>query len=472
VATYRLSVSTISRSSGRSAVAAAAYRAGVCLVNERDGHVHNYRNRAAHIAASGILAPEHAPEWAQDRARLWNAAEAAEGRKNSVTAREIQLSLPHELDDRQRLVLVRAFAKKLVERYGVVADYAIHRPDAKGDARNHHAHVMLTTRRMGRDGLEEKTRELDDRSKGKDGSASRGSAEVEFLRQYWCALENQMLDHAKSAERVDHRSYQRQGVEKEPEPRLGHEAHALEQAGQQTPLKAIWRDAVRRGDRETAQAAALAYHVRQSEQHAAKPEPVRGRSPKGRRWTYEQPPRLVQGPAHLRFNQQARPVRPKSLPLEVAKYLDKPRAKTWQEHYKRQREAAEMLEKRHQWEREQVVQNFVPHSPPANQNHRKTGLSRLFSQASDNKVAHLDEKKRIESLRAAELARLAVKQEAERQALLERDKVQRRAIARDLGKGGPEKQRGPKTPDRFPQPEREGMGGRSMADERRHKRPG
>ena len=126
MAIYHLAVKSVSRSTGRSAVAAVAYRAGVCLENERDGLVHDYTRRGG-VKDAFIVAPEGA-EWAQDRSALWNAAEAAEKRKDAKVAREYELALPAELDAGQRRDLVRAFAEDICDRYGVAVDAAIHAP--------------------------------------------------------------------------------------------------------------------------------------------------------------------------------------------------------------------------------------------------------------------------------------------------------------------------------------------------------
>ena len=126
MAVYRCEVKTLKRASGRSAVAAAAYRAAERLrdeqANDGQGKAHDYRRRAPGVAYAEILTPSGAPEWAAHRGRLWNEAERAENRRNSVTAREVLISLPHELDDQQRAELVRGFASRLVDRYGVAVD--------------------------------------------------------------------------------------------------------------------------------------------------------------------------------------------------------------------------------------------------------------------------------------------------------------------------------------------------------------
>lgn len=256
MAVYRCEVKTLKRASGRSAVAAAAYRAADRLRDEQAGKAHDYRRRGPGVAYAEILTPSGAPEWATHRGRLWNEAERAENRRNSVTAREVLISLPHELDDQQRAELVRGFVSRLVDRYGVAVDMAIHRPDRKGDNRNHHAHLMMTTRRMNREGFTEKTRELDDMKK-------RGPEEVEAIRELWEREQNQALQRAGQAARVTRKSLAEQGIEREPQPKLGEAATALMRQGQPTRLGARWKEVA---DRNAMQAnAARVMKQRQAE---------------------------------------------------------------------------------------------------------------------------------------------------------------------------------------------------------------
>jgi MobA/MobL family len=145
MASYHLSVKTIKRSAGRSATAAAAYRSACVIECDREGRMHDYTAKRG-LESCFILAPVDAPDWAQDRAALWNAAEARETRSNSVTAREWELALPSELTDAACIDIARAFAAQLVERYGVAADVAIDAPYREGDQRNHHARILTTTR--------------------------------------------------------------------------------------------------------------------------------------------------------------------------------------------------------------------------------------------------------------------------------------------------------------------------------------
>jgi len=226
LAIYHLSVKSISRSAGRSVVAAAAYRAGQELTDDRQGLTHDYTHKQG-VEDAFIVAPNGA-DWAYDRDILWNAAEAAEKRKDAKTGREYELALPAELDAGARKELAWDFARELVERYGVVADVAIHEPGREGDNRNHHAHILTTTRTAGEDGLGAKTRVLD--------VASTASAEIEYMRGVWARQVNTALERHQVEQRVDHRSFERQGKEQEPTRHMGVSATAMErQAAREIP---------------------------------------------------------------------------------------------------------------------------------------------------------------------------------------------------------------------------------------------
>lgn len=217
VAIFHMQVQTISRSDGRSATASAAYRSGGSIEDERTGEVHDYTRKRG-VEVSELVLPAGAPTWANDRGALWNAAERAENRKNSTVAREIVVALPAELNPKQRAELARTLAAGLVERHGCAVDLAIHAPGAKGDTRNHHAHLLMTTRRLEPEGFTAKTRELDQRK----------SAEVPHWRERWAALTNEALERAGRSERIDHRSLAAQGIEREPTTHLGPTATAVE----------------------------------------------------------------------------------------------------------------------------------------------------------------------------------------------------------------------------------------------------
>ncbi|HEL3200032.1 TPA: MobA/MobL family protein [Stenotrophomonas maltophilia] len=238
MAIYRCEIKTVSRSQGASAVAGAAYRAGLDVTDLRTGERHDYTRKNG-VVASGILAPADAPDWVQDPAQLWNAAEAAETRKNSVVAREFLVSLPHELTDAQRTDLARDLTAHLVDRFGFAAMFAIHAPDKKADERNHHVHILATTRRMEPSGLGAKTRELDDRKSGA----------VDDVRAQVASTINLHLERAGLAVRVDHRSLlDRQmaavtvgdfakaaELDRQPEPKVGRTATAAARRGKRSP---------------------------------------------------------------------------------------------------------------------------------------------------------------------------------------------------------------------------------------------
>ena len=206
LASYHLQVKTISRADGRSAIAAAAYRSAEMIYCDREGRSHDYTRKRG-VAYLEIVTPENAPQWAQDRAQLWNHAEAAEKRKNAVTAREWEIALPAELDAEDRKQLALSFASDLVEKFGVVADVAIHAPHKDGDQRNHHAHILTTTRRIEEDGFTVKTRELDDRRLG--------SQNIIDMRAHWADMQNAALERSGAIDRVDHRSLKAQREEAE-----------------------------------------------------------------------------------------------------------------------------------------------------------------------------------------------------------------------------------------------------------------
>jgi hypothetical protein len=221
---YHCSVKPVSRSAGRSVVAAAAYRMGECLHDERYATVHDYTRRRG-VECAFMVAPADAPEWAHNPERLWNEAERAEARINSRVAREVELALPAFLTPAQRQRIAEQFATALVERYGVAVTVAIHEP-GRGDERNYHAHILFTTRTMTPDGLGKKTRILDDRKTGPQ--------EVTKLRELAADIINRELAAVNSDIRVDHRSFKDRGIEREPTTHLGPAVSEMERRGEQT----------------------------------------------------------------------------------------------------------------------------------------------------------------------------------------------------------------------------------------------
>ena len=240
MAVYHLSVKTISRAKGRSATGAAAYRAGERIHDERTGIDHDYRRKSG-VKYTEVFTPANAPEWARDRAKLWNAAEQKENRKNSTVAREFEIALPHELDEEQRKTLAQDFCKELQEQHKFAVDLAIHEPGKEGDNRNHHAHILCTTRRLDENGFTEKTRELDNQRSGeverwRERFAELGAdaleraghqQEAERFRQSHLTLDKQV---ALAKERGDW-EFTRQNENREPTKHLGPKATAMERNG-------------------------------------------------------------------------------------------------------------------------------------------------------------------------------------------------------------------------------------------------
>lgn len=200
------SVKTVSRSGGRSATAAAAYRTAERVTDQRTGEVHDYRRRGG-VEHVSMHLPANAP--AMTTSELWSAAEQAEKRKNSTVAREVEVALPYELAPEQRHALAEQIAERLVERYQVAVQVAVHTPDQESDQRNHHAHILCTTREMDASGqLGAKTRQLDD--------LKTGPVEVLWIRGMVEAETNQALARAGIDAQIDMRSLADQGIKREP----------------------------------------------------------------------------------------------------------------------------------------------------------------------------------------------------------------------------------------------------------------
>ncbi len=220
MAIYHLSVKCMSRSRGQSATAAAAYRSAEKIRDERTGEIHDY-GRKGGVLHRELVLPQDSPAWARQRERLWNAAEIAETRKNSTVAREFEIALPSELKAAERARLAVDFARAISIKHRCAVDVSVHRPGRGGDTRNHHAHLLCTTRRLGRDGFTEKTRELDDAKTG----------EVVYWRERWASLTNERLKDRGIESRIDHRTLEAQGIDRTPTVHKGPLLTALERKG-------------------------------------------------------------------------------------------------------------------------------------------------------------------------------------------------------------------------------------------------
>jgi MobA/MobL family len=224
MAIYHFSAQVISRGKGQSAVAAAAYRSGDRLMDERTGEEKFYHRE--HQPDTMILAPSNSPEWVQDRERLWNEVEKSETRVNSRLAREINIALPRELNHDQQRELIQNYAKEQFIDQGMVADIAIHRDDKE----NPHAHVMLTTREMTAEGLGPKNRDWNKKEL------------LEQWREEWANHANKTLEKEGIQDRISHLSHEVRGLEQLPTVHLGHIAHEMEKRGVQSDRGNINRE--------------------------------------------------------------------------------------------------------------------------------------------------------------------------------------------------------------------------------------
>lgn len=258
MAIYHLSAKVISRTGGRSSVAAAAYRSGGRLHDARHDLAHDYSRKGGVVHAE-ILAPDTAPEWMRDRDQLWNAVEAVEKRKDAQLAREIEVALPRELDRGARLKLLRGFVQRAFVDRGMIADIAVHEGKARDGQGQPHAHIMLTLRELTGEGFGKKARDW--------------NAPDLLLgwREAWARDANAALERAGRSERIDHRSllvqrdeaqqhverargsgqedlaleHEKKVIElsREPEPKIGQSAYAQEKRGIITERGEVFRAA-------------------------------------------------------------------------------------------------------------------------------------------------------------------------------------------------------------------------------------
>jgi ATP-dependent exoDNAse (exonuclease V) alpha subunit len=241
VAVYFLNLKTFGRAGGSSAVSAAAYRAGERIRDERSGKTYDHTDRLDVMHKEIILPSQFASDdmaWARDRANLWNMAESVETRANARVAREYLVALPVELSPAQRLGLVKGFSRELADRYRFAVDCAIHAPrDFPGsDPRNFHAHLLATTREVTTQGLGAKTKlEWSDANRREIGLGP-AINELLHVRQRWAAATNEVLREAHLEVRIDHRTLQAQGIDREPQPHIPRIAFEMERRGYRSVL--------------------------------------------------------------------------------------------------------------------------------------------------------------------------------------------------------------------------------------------
>lgn len=246
MAIYHLHAKIIGRSSGRSSVAAsaytsggtvgvrsivgsAAYRAGDILGDKRHNLTHDFTSKSG-IVYTNIFLPENAPADFKDRETLWNAVEQKEVRRDAQLAREIEVSIPREFNFDEQIDVVENFVQNNFVDRGMCADFSIH---DKGDG-NPHAHILLTVRDVGENGFENKVK-------------SREWNKVACLREWrenWANECNKRLTE-KGIEKIDHRSFEEQGIDRMPTIHMGHEAHALEKQGARTLVGNMNREIIK-----------------------------------------------------------------------------------------------------------------------------------------------------------------------------------------------------------------------------------
>jgi len=250
VAIYHCSLQNISRADGRSAIAAAAYRSTTLIVDQKTGVTCDYTRKERALAA-GIELPDGAPQWAADRSELWNRAEVKENRKNSILAYELNVAIPCEVTEQaDREKLIKEYAKTITQQ-GVAVDWAIHAPDRKGDKRNCHAHLLFTTRtfeagdwsknKLHWNKFDEAKDQVNEYRKNWETCANQALKEVHQNQAFDISMERRKyLDqygHWPEAKpipptvKIDSRSLQAQGIDREPQQHQGVIATQMERRG-------------------------------------------------------------------------------------------------------------------------------------------------------------------------------------------------------------------------------------------------
>ena len=248
IAIYHCSIKIISRGKGKSAVAAAAYRSGEKMTNDYDGTTPDFTRKGG-VVHTEILLPDNAPKEYADRSTLWNAVEAAEKSKNAQLSREIEIALPNELSEAECIELAREFVQKTFVDKGMCADVCIHNPNR--EQKNIHAHIMLTMRPFNEDGTwgdkQRKEYQLDKNGNKIYDKCKRtykcrtvqttdwNSREMaEEWREAWSEFLNNALEQRNITEKVDHRSFERQGKIEKPTVHMGVAATQMERKGIRT----------------------------------------------------------------------------------------------------------------------------------------------------------------------------------------------------------------------------------------------
>jgi Ti-type conjugative transfer relaxase TraA len=233
MAIYHLHVKVIGRKSGSSAVASAAYRSGSRLRDERLDRSHDFSAKRG-VVHSEVMLPENAPEAWSDRERLWNDVEAFEIRKDAQLAREVEFALPREMTQAQGIELARDFVHTEFVDRGMIADLNVHWDIGEDGMPKPHAHVMLTMRAVDEDGFGRKVRDWN------------RTEMVERWRERWAELANERLAELDIDARIDHRSFEAQGIALEPQTQIGASAQRIEGQGTEADRAEIHREIARK----------------------------------------------------------------------------------------------------------------------------------------------------------------------------------------------------------------------------------
>ena len=218
MAIYHFSVQVIGRGAGRSAVAAAAYRSGSRLRDDRLGRDQDFSAKRG-IVHSEVMLPENAPEAWSDRERLWNDVEAFEKRKDAQLCREVEFAIPREMTERQGIELARDFGQAEFVDQGMIADVNVHWDIGEDGMPKPHAHVMLTMRSVDENGFGQKVRDWN------------RTELVERWRERWADHVNERLAELDIDARIDHRSLEAQSIGLEPQTKIGAPVQRIEAAG-------------------------------------------------------------------------------------------------------------------------------------------------------------------------------------------------------------------------------------------------
>ena len=245
---FHFHVTQIKRSSGQSAVACAAYRAGEKLRSEYYGEVSDYTRKGG-VVESGIMLPEYVPQNLSDRETLWNEVEKIEKGKKAQLAYSFDFALQNEFTMEENISLAKKFIREQFVERGMIADFAIHSPETNGIA-NPHVHVMCPIRPIDENGKwgnkQKRFYELDqngNRATDHNGNyifsavptTDWGKPEtLEHWRLEWARMCNEKFEEKQLAERIDYRSYERQGIDKIPTVHEGVAVRQMESKGIKT----------------------------------------------------------------------------------------------------------------------------------------------------------------------------------------------------------------------------------------------